>query len=61
MARQELHRHVEISGDERTAAAAEVTSEGPGGTAQAVGIGVLQDVDDQLSLGPEPQFQGAVP
>jgi hypothetical protein len=35
MARQELHRHVEISGDERTAAAAEVTSEGPGGTARA--------------------------
>ena len=35
MARQELHRHVEISDDERTVAAAEVTSEGPGGTAWA--------------------------
>ena len=35
MARQELHRHVEISDDERTVAAAEVTSEGPGGTARA--------------------------
>jgi hypothetical protein len=32
-ARQELHRHVEISDDERTVAAAEVTSQGPGGTA----------------------------
>ena len=35
MARKELHRHVEISDDERTVAAAEVTSEGPGGTAWA--------------------------
>ena len=35
MARQELHRHVEISDDERAVAAAEVTSEGPGGTARA--------------------------
>ena len=35
MARQELHRHVEISDDDRTVAAAEVTSEGPGGTARA--------------------------
>ena len=35
MARQQLHRHVEISDDERTVAAAEVTSEGPGGTAWA--------------------------
>ena len=35
MARQELHRYVEISDDERTVAAAEVTSEGPGGTAWA--------------------------
>jgi|SRR5271169_4581738 len=33
MARQELHRHVEISDNERTVAAAEVTSQGPGGTA----------------------------
>ena len=35
MARRELHRHVEISDDERTVAAAEVTSQGPGGTAWA--------------------------
>jgi hypothetical protein len=35
MARQELHRHVEISDHERTVAAAEVTTEGPGGTAWA--------------------------
>jgi hypothetical protein len=35
MARRELHRHVEISGNERTVAAAEVTSEGPGRTARA--------------------------
>ena len=35
MARQELHRHVEISDDKRTVAAAEITSEGPGGTAWA--------------------------
>ena len=35
MVRQELHRQVEISEDERTVAAAEVTSEGPGGTAWA--------------------------
>src|SRR5271166_2289364 len=35
MARRELHRHVEISDDERTVAAAEVTCEGPGGTAWA--------------------------
>ena len=35
MARQELHRHVEISDNERTVAAAEVTSQGPGGTARA--------------------------
>jgi len=35
MARQELHRYVEISDAERTVAAAEVTSEGPGGTAWA--------------------------
>jgi len=35
MARQELHRHVEISDHERTVAAAEVTSQGPGGTAWA--------------------------
>ena len=35
MARRELHRHVEISDDDRTVAAAEVTSEGPGGTARA--------------------------
>lgn len=35
MARQELHLHVEIVDDERTVAAAEVTSEGPGGTAWA--------------------------
>ena len=34
-ARQELHRHVEISDDEHTVAAAEVTSQGPGGTAWA--------------------------
>jgi len=33
MARQELYRHVEISDVEHTVAAAEVTSEGPGGTA----------------------------
>jgi len=35
MARQDLHRHVEISDDERTVAAAEVASEGSGGTARA--------------------------
>ena len=35
MARQELHRHVEVSDDKRTVAAAEVTCEGPGGTAWA--------------------------
>ena len=35
MARQEMHRHVEISDDDRTVAAAEVTPEGPGGTARA--------------------------
>jgi hypothetical protein len=36
MARQqELHQHVEVSDDNRTVAAAEVTSEGPGGTAWA--------------------------
>ena len=35
MARQELHRHVEISDEGRAVAAAEVTSEGPGGTARA--------------------------
>ena len=35
MARRELYRHVEISDSERTVAAAEVTSEGPGGTAWA--------------------------
>ena len=35
MARRELHRHVEISDDERKVAAAEITSEGPGGTAWA--------------------------
>ena len=35
MARRELYRHVEISDSERTVAAAEVTSEGPGGTARA--------------------------
>ena len=35
MARQGLHQHVEISDDERAVAAAEVTSEGPGGTARA--------------------------
>ena len=35
MASQELHRRVEISDAERTVAAAEVTSEGPGGTAWA--------------------------
>jgi hypothetical protein len=35
MARQELQRHVEISDDDRTVAAAEVTFEGPGGTARA--------------------------
>ena len=34
-ARQELHRHVEISDDEHTVAAAEITSQGPGGTAWA--------------------------
>ena len=34
-ARQELHRHVEISDDEHAVVAAEVTSEGPGGTAWA--------------------------
>ena len=33
MARRVLHRHVEISDYERTVAAAEVTSQGPGGTA----------------------------
>ena len=35
MARRELHRHVEISDAERTVAAAQVTSQGPGGTARA--------------------------
>jgi hypothetical protein len=35
MDRQELHQHVEVSDDNRTVAAAEVTSEGPGGTAWA--------------------------
>ena len=35
MARRELHRHVEISDDDRTVATAEVTSQGPGGTAWA--------------------------
>ena len=35
MARQELHQYVEVSDDNRTVAAAEVTSEGPGGTAWA--------------------------
>ncbi len=35
MARRELHRHVEVSDDKRTVAAAEVTCEGPGGTAWA--------------------------
>jgi hypothetical protein len=35
MARQELHQHVEVSDDNHTVAAAEVTSEGPGGTAWA--------------------------
>jgi hypothetical protein len=35
MARRELHRHVEISDTECTVAAAEVTSQGPGGTAWA--------------------------
>jgi len=35
MARRELHRHVEISHDERTVATAEVTSQGPGGTTWA--------------------------
>ena len=35
MATRELHRHVEISDAERTVAAAEVTSQGPGGTARA--------------------------
>ena len=35
MARQELHRHVEISDHERAVAAAEVTTQGPGGTAWA--------------------------
>ena len=35
MARRELHQHVEVSDDNRTVAAAEVTSEGPGGTAWA--------------------------
>ena len=35
MARQELHRHVEISDDKRTVAAAEITSEGPGGNRRA--------------------------
>ena len=35
MARRELHRHVEISDAERAVAAAEVTCQGPGGTAWA--------------------------
>jgi len=35
MATQELQRHVEISDEGRAVAAAEVTSEGPGGTARA--------------------------
>ena len=35
MARRELHQHVEVSDDNRTVAAAEVTSEGPGGIAWA--------------------------
>ena len=35
MAGKELHRHVEISDDERAVATAEVTAEGPGGTAWA--------------------------
>ncbi len=36
MARRELHHHVEISDDDRTVVAtAEVTSQGPGGTARA--------------------------
>jgi hypothetical protein len=35
MARRELHRHVEINHDERTVAAAEVTSQGPSRTAWA--------------------------
>ncbi len=35
MATQELHQHVKVSDDNRTVAAAEVTSEGPGGTARA--------------------------
>ena len=35
MARQEPHRHVEISDNERTVAAADVTAQGPGGTAWA--------------------------
>ena len=34
-ASRELHRHVEISDAERTVAAAQVTSQGPGGTARA--------------------------
>ena len=35
VAGRELYRHVEISADECTVAAAEVTSQGPGGTARA--------------------------
>ena len=35
MAGRELYRHVEIGVDERTVAAADVTSQGPGGTARA--------------------------
>ena len=35
MASRELHRHVEISDMECTVAAAEVSSQGPGGTARA--------------------------
>ena len=35
MARRELRRHVEVSDAERAVAAAEVTSQGPGGTARA--------------------------
>ena len=35
MARRERYQHVEVSDNDRTVAAAEVTSEGPGGTAWA--------------------------
>jgi hypothetical protein len=56
MARQELHRHVEISDDDRTVAAAEVTCEGPGGTARAS----LRAESGQITPGRRAGLVGAV-